>query len=73
MPQCMDLDYGHPDLKAYAKVLAVLKLVDLPGVPGEEPLDILVKTDVVRKVLRTQLFGDHNNMGPSPETNPFQD
>ena len=46
VPQRLDLDYGHPDLKAYTKMLPILKLLEVPGTQEQLALDILVKTDV---------------------------
>ena len=46
VPERLDLDYRHPDLKTYAKVLPVLTLVDIPEDQEEPALDILVKTDI---------------------------
>ena len=46
MPGRLELDFGEASLKAYVKILPVLKLNPLPAEPGLDDLDILVKTDI---------------------------
>ena len=46
IPGRIKLDFGEASLKAYVKILPVLKLDPLPTEPGLKNLDILVKTDI---------------------------
>ena len=49
-PERLELDSGEDSLKAYVKVLPVLKLNPVPPEPDLEDLDILVKTDIHRTI-----------------------
>ena len=46
VPERLELDFGEASLKAYVKILPVLKLNPVPPEPDEDDLDILVKTDI---------------------------
>ena len=45
-PGRLELDFGGASLKAFAKILPALRLCQLPAIPDQADLDILVKTDV---------------------------
>ena len=45
-PEILELDFREASLKAYVKVLPVLRLNPLPAEPDLEDLDILVKTNI---------------------------
>ena len=45
-PERIMVDFGHPDLKAYAKIRTILKLIGLPHAKKGEDMKILVKTDI---------------------------
>ena len=46
IPGRLELDFGDTSLKAYAKILPALRLCQLPAIPDQADLDVLVKTDV---------------------------
>ena len=45
-PERLELDFGEDSLKAYVKVLPVLKLNPVPPEPDLDELDILVNADI---------------------------